>query len=173
MSVDPLFRDPENGDYHLQSATDPDCGGPDDSPCIDAGDPGIFDILLDCNWGGLGINRSDMGAYGGAGIGSDILEEDILVTPSDFLLFQSYPNPFNQTTKIDFALKNSGFVRLDIYDILGRKVRTLAYEHLSSGYKSVLWNGKNDSGKDVASGMYFYRIKVGELFDTKKMILVK
>jgi hypothetical protein len=75
--------------------------------------------------------------------------------PHQHSLSQNYPNPFNQTTKISFTLPRSGFVSLNIYDILGRKVRALVSEHLSSGHKSVLWDGKNDSGKDVASGIYF------------------
>jgi len=93
--------------------------------------------------------------------------------PSGFTLFQNYPNPFNQTTKIEFTLAKSGFVTLNIYDILGRKVRTLVSEHLSSGYKSVLWDGKNESGKDVASGIYFYQLKVGDFTQTKKLVLLK
>jgi plastocyanin len=93
--------------------------------------------------------------------------------PSEFVLFQNSPNPFNQSTKIEFTLAKSGFVSLDIYDLLGRKVRTLVSERLSSGYKSVLWDGKNDSGKDVASGIYFYQLKVGGFSDTKKLVLLK
>jgi len=93
--------------------------------------------------------------------------------PSEFLLSQNYPNPFNPTTKIEFTLAKSGFVSLNIYDLLGRKVRTLVSEHLSSGYKSLLWEGRNDLGKDVASGIYFYRLKT-EVFDkTMKMVKMK
>ena len=93
--------------------------------------------------------------------------------PSEFALSQNYPNPFNQTTKIEFTLSKSCFVSLNIYDILGRKVRTLVSEHLSSGYKSVLWDGKNDSGKDAASGIYFYQMRVGDFSETKKLVLLK
>jgi plastocyanin len=93
--------------------------------------------------------------------------------PSEISLFQNYPNPFNQATKIEFALAKSGFVSLKIYDILGRKVRNLVSEQLSSGYKSVLWDGKNDSGQDVASGIYFYQLRVGDFAETKKLVLLK
>jgi plastocyanin len=93
--------------------------------------------------------------------------------PSEFSLFQNYPNPFNQSTKIEFTLAKSGFVSLNIYDLLGRKVRTLVSEHLSSGYKSVLWDGKNNFGKDVASGIYFYQMRVGDFTQTKKLVLLK
>jgi len=101
--------------------------------------------------------------------------------PSGFTLLQNHPNPFNQTTKIGFTLARSGYVILSIYDLLGRKIRTLASQNLSSGYKSVLWDGKNDSGEDVASGIYFYRIEVEdcssggvrEFSETKKLVLLK
>jgi len=93
--------------------------------------------------------------------------------PSEFDLSQNYPNPFNPTTKIEFTLAKSGFATLQIYDVLGRKVRTLVSEELSSGYKSVLWDGKSEDGKDVASGVYFYQLKVGDFSQPKKMLLLK
>lgn len=70
--------------------------------------------------------------------------------PSAFTLSQNYPNPFNHNTKIEFSLAHSSFASLIIYDILGREVRTLVSENLSSGYKSVLWDGRDDSGEEVA-----------------------
>ena len=93
--------------------------------------------------------------------------------PSGFALSQNYPNPFNPTTKIEFTLVKSDFVTLQIYDVLGRKVRTLVSEDLPSGYKSVFWDGKNDDGKEVASGVYFYQLKVGNFSEPKKMLLLK
>jgi len=93
--------------------------------------------------------------------------------PSDFDVSQNYPNPFNPSTKIEFSLAKSGFVTLQIYDTLGRKVRTLVSEELFSGYKSVIWDGKNDNGEDVASGVYFYQLKVGDFSQPKKMLLLK
>jgi hypothetical protein len=93
--------------------------------------------------------------------------------PSEFDLSQNYPNPFNPSTKIEFTLAKSGFVTLQIYDTLGRKVSTLVSEELSSGYKSVIWDGKNDEGGDVASGVYFYQLKVGDFSEPKKMLLLK
>ena len=93
--------------------------------------------------------------------------------PSEFDLSQNYPNPFNPSTKIEFTLAKSGFVTLQIYDTLGRKVRTLVSEELSSGYKSVIWDGKNEDGEAVASGVYFYQLKVGDFSEPKKMLLLK
>jgi hypothetical protein len=93
--------------------------------------------------------------------------------PSEFVLSQNYPNPFNPSTKIEFTLDRAGYVTLRIYDVVGRKVRTLVSEQLSSGYQSVIWDGKNDDGKDVASGVYFYQLKVGDFSEPKKMLLLK
>jgi hypothetical protein len=93
--------------------------------------------------------------------------------PSEFALSQNYPNPFNQSTEIEFTLGKSGFASLNIYDILGRKVRSLVSEHLSSGYKSVLWDGRDDKGLEVASGIYFYRIEAGPHTVTNRMVLLK
>jgi hypothetical protein len=121
------------------------------------------------------------GAYMGDGTdcpgvdcGNDVKDETgDREKPSEFTLFQNHPNPFNQATKIEFTLPKPGFVSLNIYDILGRKVRTLVSEHLSSGYKSVLWDGKNDPGNDVASGLYFYRLTAGNSSGAKRLVLLK
>ncbi len=121
------------------------------------------------------------GIYMGDGIicadvecGNDVKDETgSREKPSEFTLFQNHPNPFNQTTKIEFTLAKSGFVSLSIYDLLGGKIRTLASEHSPSGYKSVLWDGKNDSGEDVASGIYFYQLRIGDYSESKKLVLLK
>jgi hypothetical protein len=93
--------------------------------------------------------------------------------PSEFNLSQNYPNPFNQSTKIEFTLSRSGFVSLNIYDLLGRRIRTLVSENLSPGYKSVFWDGKDNYGKEVASGTYFYQLRVGDFSEAKKLVLLK
>jgi hypothetical protein len=93
--------------------------------------------------------------------------------PSEFVLSQNYPNPFNPSTKIEFTLAKSGIVTLQIYNVLGRKVRTLVSENLPSGYKSVMWDGKSDEGNEVASGVYFYQLKVGDFSEPKRMLLLK
>ncbi len=93
--------------------------------------------------------------------------------PTHFTLLQNYPNPFNPITKIQFALAKSGFVSLGIYDLLGKRVRTLVAEDLSAGYKSVIWDARDEGGKEVASGIYFYQLRAGSLTETKKMLLLK
>ncbi len=121
-----------------------------------------------------GYTNNDYGTIKYVQNGTDVKgETGSREKPSEFTLFQNHPNPFNQSTKIEFTLAKSGFVILNIYDILGRRVRTLVSEHLSSGYKSVLWDGKNDSGKDVASGIYFYQLRIGDFSQTKKLVLLK
>jgi hypothetical protein len=103
---------------------------------------------------------------------SDVSEESA-AQPEDFTLWQNQPNPFNQSTEIQFSLQHSGFVSLDVFDLLGRRVRTLVTQSLPAGHRSVQWDGKNDFGKEVGSGVYFYRMKVGGITQTKKLVLLK
>jgi hypothetical protein len=100
-------------------------------------------------------------------------KDDNSTLPNVYRLFQNYPNPFNQSTRIEFALPNSGLVSLNIYDLLGRKIRTLVSEHLSVGCKSVFWDGKDNLGKEVGSGIYFYQLRAGDFSDSKKLLLLK
>ena len=121
-----------------------------------------------------GTYMGDLTICAGVECGNNVKDETgVREKPTQFSLFQNYPNPFNQTTKIGFTLAKSGFVNLTIYDILGRSVRTLVSEPLSPGYKSVLWDGKNDSGEDVASGIYFYQLRVRDFSETRKLLLLK
>lgn len=92
---------------------------------------------------------------------------------TDYLLEQNYPNPFNPTTVIEYRILDPGFVNLNIYDVLGRKIRTLVNENQGNGIYRVEWNGKNDSEYDVSSGIYFYRVESENFVDTKKMMLVR
>jgi hypothetical protein len=100
-------------------------------------------------------------------------EEESRITPKDFELYQSYPNPFNNQTIIKYDLLKSCPVTLTIYNILGQKVKTLVRERQEAGLKSVSWDGKGESGEDVASGIYFYQLRAGEVTQTKRMVLLK
>jgi hypothetical protein len=93
--------------------------------------------------------------------------------PTQFSLSQNCPNPFNSITKIEFSIPDASYVRLDIYDILGRRVRTLVDEYMSEGYKSVTWDGKDDKGNETSTGVYFCKINAGKFTQTIKMGLVK
>jgi len=98
-------------------------------------------------------------------------DEDFVV--KDFLLEQNYPNPFNPSTEIKFHISKEGFVSLKIYDLLGREIKTLVNEELNNGVYSVQWNGDNNSGEKVSSGIYFYRIEAGSYINSRKMLLLK
>jgi hypothetical protein len=95
------------------------------------------------------------------------------VLPEAFSLDQNYPNPFNPNTMIRFALPNDCWVKLEVYNLLGQKVKTLVDQMLKAGTKEVVWDGKNHAGAEVSSGIYFYRIKAKDFTDIKKMVLVK
>ncbi len=95
------------------------------------------------------------------------------VLPSEFSLGQAYPNPFNPTTNIDFALPAASDVSLVVYNMLGQEVKTLVNGHRDAGVHSVTWDGTNDAGEQAASGIYLYRLVSGDKVDTKKMVLMK
>jgi hypothetical protein len=94
--------------------------------------------------------------------------EDADLLPDRIDLAQNYPNPFNPATVIEFTLPEKGEVSLVVYDLLGNKVATLQEELLDAGHHTVLWNGTNSS-----AGVYVYRLQVGGVTVTKKMILLK
>ncbi|MCK4404108.1 MAG: T9SS type A sorting domain-containing protein [candidate division Zixibacteria bacterium] len=100
-------------------------------------------------------------------------EEDFSQLPKEFDLRQNYPNPFNPTTIIEYALPKVSQVKIRIYNILGQKVRNLVDEPQEPGYKTIHWDGKDDGGNEVSSGVYFYRIEAGDFVKCKKMTLLK
>jgi parallel beta-helix repeat protein len=164
IDINPIFRDPEDGDFHLMST---DCGDPEDSPCIDAGHPDILDSLLDCSWG-LGGLRSDMGAYGGGDSVQVGIDDDQIRVPGKLAMYQNYPNPFNATTTIRYSLPSASDVTIDIYDLLGRKVDTIVQDEQPAGFHQITWDAS-----DHSSGPYFYRIQAGDYVQTRKMVLLK
>jgi len=99
--------------------------------------------------------------------------DDNGATPNEFALYHNYPNPFNPETQIRFSLRTDSPVRLVIYDVLGRQVRTLVNNEFTSGTHILTWDGKNDKHQMVGSGAYFYRIKAGNFVDYKKMMLIR
>ncbi len=92
--------------------------------------------------------------------------------PTEFFLFQNYPNPFNPTTNIGFRIANFGFVTLRVYDVLGREVATLVNEEKQPGEYEVEFNPASGI-KNLASGIYFYKLQAGSYSSTKKMIYLK
>ena len=93
--------------------------------------------------------------------------------PLSFALHANAPNPFNPETTIGFELASSTGVQLEVFDLLGQKVRTLVSETLPSGSHRALWDGRNDAGMQVGSGVYVYRLEAGEFVQTRRMLLVK
>ncbi len=94
-------------------------------------------------------------------------------TPSAFDLGQNYPNPFNPVTTIRFSLPRSERVVLEIFNLMGQKVRTLLDNTLTAGNHQITWDGTDRSGRKVASGIYLYRLKSGDDIRTRKMTLLK
>jgi len=93
--------------------------------------------------------------------------------PTAYKLGQSFPNPFNAATVINYQLPEKANVRIEVFDLSGHKVNTLVNDEQTAGYRSVVWNGTDDGGSTVASGIYFYKITAGSFKDTKRMILSK
>ena len=144
IDIDPLFCDPDSGDYSLA----------ENSPCVGTGEDG-----------------ANMGAFG---VGcEEILSTDKDVIPLQYIVHQNYPNPFNPVTTLRYDLPENGLVNITIYDMLGRQVKTLLNQTQDAGYRSVIWDATNDYGKPVSAGIYLYQIQVGEYISTKKMVLLK
>ncbi|MCK4386197.1 MAG: T9SS type A sorting domain-containing protein [candidate division Zixibacteria bacterium] len=93
--------------------------------------------------------------------------------PTTFLLSQNYPNPFNPVTNFKFTVPEASCVKIEIFNILGQKVKTLVDEDMRAGVFIVDWDGKDERGVEVSSGIYFYRMTAGDFSDTKRMVLLK
>jgi hypothetical protein len=125
---------------------------------------GIFNF----SYGTYKIQIRDLADLGQLGI-----DGDFAGVAREFALYPNFPNPFNPETRIRFQLAENSNVRLMIYDVLGRKVRTLVSDRMDAGHHVLNWDGLNDAGTDVASGMYVYRIKAGDFIAHRKMLLVR
>jgi hypothetical protein len=93
--------------------------------------------------------------------------------PKSYALLNNYPNPFNANTVILYNLPEDTDVKLEVYNVLGQKVRVLVDEQQNAGYKTVVWDGKNDKGESVSSGIYFYKLETRDYTKSKKMLLMK
>ena len=108
-------------------------------------------------------------------LASGVNEQEIrdLILPREFSLSQNYPNPFNPITTINYSIPTQSRVKLQIYNLLGQVVTTLVDADKNPGYYEAIWNGTNQSGKSVSSGLYFYSLRAGQFNDTKKMVILK
>ena len=106
-------------------------------------------------------------------VSSDEKIDLISLIPGNFTLYQNYPNPFNPATTITFDLPKDVRVRLEIFDVAGRLICTLIDEPKEAGSHQVVWNGQDDTGNTVASGLYIYRLQAGDFVQSRKMLFMK
>jgi hypothetical protein len=105
--------------------------------------------------------------------GSDVEDDNSSVLPEDFVLRQNHPNPFNSSTLIEYSLPNAARVTVEIFNLLGQRIRSLVNGEQTVGYHAVEWDGRSDSGHEMATGVYFYRVTAGDHVEVKKMLLLK
>ncbi|MCP4712472.1 MAG: T9SS type A sorting domain-containing protein [Planctomycetes bacterium] len=101
------------------------------------------------------------------------VEDDVSTGQLEWSVAQNYPNPFNPSTTIRYQLPATGHVSLRVYNTAGQLVRTLVDRQEDTGYQSIVWDGQNDQGEHVTSGLYFYRLEAGEYQQTRSMLLLK
>ena len=104
---------------------------------------------------------------------TEISGEISSVRPDDFVLAQNYPNPFNPTTEVAFSLARTSDISLIVYNVLGQEVKLLADGTYTTGDHKVVWDGKDNMGQAVSSGVYFYRLIAENFMTEKKMLLLK
>ncbi len=105
--------------------------------------------------------------------GDPLKVNDELSEITEFRLCNNYPNPFNPTTKIEFVIEKQEYVTIDVYDVLGSKVKTLINQVMEPGLKSIVWDSRDENGSVVSSGVYFYSLQAGQQTQTKKMMLLR
>ena len=93
--------------------------------------------------------------------------------PDRFALFQNYPNPFNPSTSISYRISKTTLTKINIYNLFGQKVKTLVNEEHQPGDYKIIWNGTDNSGRILSSGVYIYQLQAGNFLQTKKMVLIK
>jgi len=107
--------------------------------------------------------------------GPDVSVEEVVefISKIPIKFLQNYPNPFNPTTTISFEIAEAGKTQIEIYNVKGQKIKTLLDETMEIGGHSTIWNGTDSDDKQVASGIYFYKVSVNNTEQIKKMILIK
>ena len=157
-----FFIDMSGHNYHLSLS----------SPAINAG-VDIPEVTDDFDGNPRNSGSYDVGAYEGGtitGIGDELAGDEVA---NDFYLYPNYPNPFNPGTRIAFRINRAETVQLSIYNLLGQAVRTLVSGQLAEGLHNYTWDGRNDFGNPVSSGIYIYRLEAGSFTQTRKMHLIR
>ena len=101
------------------------------------------------------------------------IEADLTAQPEKFSISKNFPNPFNPATPIFYQLPADCQVQLEIYNLLGQRIRTLVAENQKAGFYSVNWNGRDESDRVAASGVYIYKIRAGNFLGINKMLIIK
>jgi len=163
IDEDPLFLGIGEYPYSLQF----------NSPCIDAGIPDTTGLNLpEYDLAGnprISGGRIDMGAYEWQGTGT--LNNQL---PIIEIQLTNHPNPFNPSTTIEFSIQNDSKINLSIFNIKGQKVKTLVNNEFTQGSHSIIWNGDDEFGKQLSSGIYYYKLNVnGKTKAVKKCLLLK
>jgi hypothetical protein len=105
--------------------------------------------------------------------GTGVEDDNSSVLPEDFALRQNHPNPFNSSTLIEYSLPERGHVTVEIFNLLGQRVRSLVDDEQSAGRYAIEWDGRSDDGHKLATGVYFCRVAAGDQVEVKKMLLLK
>ena len=143
--ADPLFCNADSGDFHLDPA----------SPCAPANSPPGCGL----------IGALDVDSQSEVSVSYD--------TPVRFALSQNIPNPFSAVSEIRYALPVGCEVKLVVYDVTGRAIQTLFHGYQDAGHRTVRWDGRNQRGKQVSDGVYFYRLEAGSFSETRRMVLMR
>ena len=133
-------------------------------------------VMANCELAAWVQNLPDREVLQGAKVsitGLQGVDDDVVTLPTETKLVGNYPNPFNPSTTIEFALSKPSDVKLDVFNLLGQKITTLVNSRMEAGNHSVIWNGRDASGNSVASGAYFYKLNTNDYASTRKMVLAK
>jgi hypothetical protein len=105
--------------------------------------------------------------------GTDVEDDKGSILPEDFVLLQNHPNPFNSSTLIQYSLPKRAHVTVEIFNLLGQRVRSLVDGEQSVGRYAIEWDGRSDNSHVLATGVYFYRVAADDHIEVKKMLLLK
>jgi len=174
---DAICRD-SGGNYYISSFADNiiyrlnyDLSG--DPEIISTGHSGPSGLGYNSRDNILGITNYDINSIDLIELGTTGIESERSRQLENFRLEQNYPNPFNPTTSIKYDISVSTKVVLKIYNIMGKEVKTLVNEDQSAGIQSIIWNGTDNSGNAVSSGVYIFSLQIGRNSQSKKMVLMK
>ncbi|KQC11041.1 MAG: hypothetical protein APR54_02985 [Candidatus Cloacimonas sp. SDB] len=153
------------------------------SPCIDMGNPAAdyYDVEDPADpgnalWPAMGTVTNDMGAFGGTGLFEYVGSEEIILDIVKISTMKTYPNPFNPETKIALQLNSQDVdhpINLSIYNLKGQLVKTLISNSLVTSGKEIIWNGTDNSGSAISTGIYFVRLETATNVVSSKVVLLK